>query len=55
MLPWTPDFWSSLPQNSMQPLPHPQWCYTQTLIKIGQLASEIFKFEIVKFSSFKGK
>ena len=25
------------------------------LIKIGQLASEIFKFENVKFSSFKGK
>ena len=25
------------------------------VIKIGQLASEIFKFESVKFSSFKGK
>ena len=35
--------------------PQPQWCYTYNLIKIGQLASEIFKFESVKFSSFKGK
>ena len=35
--------------------PHPQYCCTYNLIKIGQLASEIFKFESVKFSSFKGK
>ena len=35
--------------------PPPQWCYTSNLIKIGQLASEIFKFESVKFSSLKGK
>ena len=27
--------------------PHPQWCYTENLIKTGQLASEIFKFESV--------
>ena len=27
--------------------PHPKWCYTQNLIKIGQHASEIFKFESV--------
>ena len=27
--------------------PPPQWCYTLNLIKIGQLASEIFKFESV--------
>ena len=30
----------------MQPFPHP-WCYTYNLIKIGQLASEVFKFESV--------
>ena len=30
----------------MQPFPHPSDA-TQNLIKIGQLASEIFKFEIV--------
>ena len=35
--------------------PHPQWCYKYNLIKFGQLASEIFKIESVKFSSFKGK
>ena len=34
--------------------PHPHWRDTYNLIKIGQLASEIFKFESVKFSSFKG-
>ena len=27
--------------------PPSQWCYTLNLIKIGQLASEIFKFESV--------
>ena len=27
--------------------PPPQWCYTLNLIKIGQLALEIFKFESV--------
>ena len=27
--------------------PPTQWCYTYNLIKIGQLASEIFKFESV--------
>ena len=27
--------------------PPSQWCYTYNLIKIGQLASEIFKFESV--------
>ena len=35
--------------------PSPQWCYTLNLIKIGQLASEIFKFRSLKFSSLKGK
>ena len=35
--------------------PPPQWCYTLNLIKIGQLASEIFKFKSVKFLSLKGK
>ena len=30
----------------MQLFPHP-WCYSYNLIKIGQLASEIFKFESV--------
>ena len=35
--------------------PPPQWCYTSNLIKIGPLASEIFKFKSVKFSSLKGK
>ena len=39
------EFWSILPQNLMQPFPHP--------IKIGQLASEIYKFKRVKFSSLK--
>ena len=34
--------------------PPPQWCYTQNLIKIGLLASEIYKFESVKFSPLKG-
>ena len=32
-----------------------QWCYTYNLIKIGQLAVEIFKFKSVEFSSLKGK
>ena len=27
--------------------PPPQWCYILNLIKIGQMASEIFKFESV--------
>ena len=27
--------------------PPSQWCYTYNLIKIGQLTSEIFKFESV--------
>ena len=35
--------------------PPPQCCYTQNLIKIDQLSSEIFKFKSVKFSSLKGK
>ena len=29
--------------------PHSQRCYTYNLIKIGHLASEVFKFENVKF------
>ena len=41
---WKPVFWSNLPQNLKQPFPHPSDA-TQNLIKIGQLASEIFKFE----------
>ena len=53
LLPWTPEFWSNLPQNIMQPFPIPS--EATNLIKTGQLASEIFKFESVKFSSFKGK
>ena len=28
---------------------------SRSMIKTGQMASEIFKFESVKFSSFKGK
>ena len=31
----------------MQPFPHPSDATHQNLIKIGQLASEIFKFESV--------
>ena len=31
----------------MQPFPPLKWCYTYNMIKIGQLASEIFKFESV--------
>ena len=44
-------------QSAQKPyaaFPPPQWCYTKNLIKIGQLASEIFKFKSVKFSSHKG-
>ena len=37
----------------MQPFPNSN--DATNLVKIGQLASEIFKFESVKFSSFKGK
>ena len=47
LLPWKPEFSSNLSQNVMQPFPPPQWCYTSNLIKIGQLASEIYKFERV--------
>ena len=37
-------------QSAQKPyadFPLPRWCYTWNLIKIGQLASEIFKFECV--------
>ena len=37
---------------SLSPYPNDA---TQNLIKIGQLALEIFKFKSVKFSSLKGK
>ena len=40
--------------NIMQPFPTPSDA-THKFDKINQLASEIFKFESVKFSSFKGK
>ena len=50
-----PEFWSNLPKNIMQPFPIPSDATQKNLIKIGQLASEIFKFESVKFSSFEGK
>ena len=36
----------SAPKHSAA-FPPPQWCFTQNLFKIGQLASEIFKFESV--------
>ena len=45
LLPSKPMFLSNLPQNLMQPFPHPS--YIWNLIKIGHLASEIFKFESV--------
>ena len=35
--------------------PPPQWCYTQNLIKTGQLALEIFKFKSVKFFITQGQ
>ena len=44
----------NLPPNLMQPFTHPNDA-THNLIKIGQLASEIFKFKSVKFSSLKSK
>ena len=46
LLPWKPEFWSNLPPNLMQPFPNPSDAI-HNLIKIGQLASEIFKFESV--------
>ena len=55
LLPWAPEFWSNLPKNLMQPFPTPSDATHKNMIKIGQLASEIFKFENVKFLSFKGK
>ena len=48
-LPWQPEFWSNLPL--LQPFPHPSDTYK--LIKTGQLASEIFKFESVNDSRWR--
>ena len=50
-----PEFWSNLPQKPYASFSSPQRCYTKKLIKVGQLASKIFNFKIVKFSSLKGK
>ena len=55
LLPWTPEFWFNLPQTIMQPF-HTSSDATQiNLIKIGQLASEIFKFENYKIFVIQGQ
>ena len=51
LFPWSPEFWSNMPRNNIQPFSTP----SDATHKIGQLTSEIFKFESVKVSSFKGK
>ena len=55
LLPWTPEFLSNLSQNIVQPFPTPSDATHKILIKTGQLAVEIFKFESVKFFVIQGQ
>ena len=54
LLPWEPEFWSNLPQNLIQPFPHPN----DATCKIwSRLANWLQRYSSsnVKFSSLKGK
>ena len=55
LLPWTPEFWSILPQNIKLPFSGPSNATHKTWIKIGHMASEIFQVQKCKIFVIQGQ
>ena len=54
LLPWTPEFWSNLPQNLMQPFPHPNDATRKIWSRLANwLSSKVWNFRHSRASNSK--